>query len=115
MTTAEHELTTTSAVTLSTSSTMKALVYHGPGKRAWEDKPRPTIQDPGDALVAENASIGHCGQIALQNVKIGSANCRSSDPHDGIARLLDSRARLVLPCTLARTVIDQRFHVSAGA
>ena len=30
---------------------MKALVYHGPGKRAWEDKPRPTIQDPGDAIV----------------------------------------------------------------
>ena len=30
---------------------MKALVYHGPGKRAWEDKPRPTIKDPGDAIV----------------------------------------------------------------
>ena len=23
--------------------TMKALVYHGPGKRAWESKPRPAI------------------------------------------------------------------------
>ncbi|MDQ2977498.1 MAG: zinc-dependent alcohol dehydrogenase family protein [Acidobacteriota bacterium] len=30
---------------------MKALVYHGPGERAWENKPRPTIQDPGDAIV----------------------------------------------------------------
>jgi alcohol dehydrogenase len=30
---------------------MKALVYHGPGKRAWEDKPRPAIKDPGDAIV----------------------------------------------------------------
>jgi alcohol dehydrogenase len=30
---------------------MKALVYHGPGKRAWEDKPHPVIQDPGDAVV----------------------------------------------------------------
>jgi alcohol dehydrogenase len=30
---------------------MKALVYHGPGKRAWEDKPRPVIKDPGDAIV----------------------------------------------------------------
>ena len=30
---------------------MKALVYHGPGKGAWEDKPRPAIQDPGDAIV----------------------------------------------------------------
>ncbi|MEO8068261.1 MAG: zinc-dependent alcohol dehydrogenase family protein [Flavobacteriales bacterium] len=32
-------------------ATMKALVYHGPGKRAWEDKPRPVIQEPGDAIV----------------------------------------------------------------
>jgi alcohol dehydrogenase len=30
---------------------MKALVYHGPGELAWEDKPRPTIQLPGDAIV----------------------------------------------------------------
>src|SRR5579862_664019 len=30
---------------------MKALVYHGPGKRAWEDKPRPTIKESGDAIV----------------------------------------------------------------
>ena len=33
------------------STTMKALVYHGPGKCAWEDKPRPAIQDAGDAIV----------------------------------------------------------------
>lgn len=31
---------------------MKALVYHGPGKRAWEDKPRPVVQSPTDAVVA---------------------------------------------------------------
>ena len=30
---------------------IKALVYHGPGERAWEDKPRPAIQDPSDAIV----------------------------------------------------------------
>jgi alcohol dehydrogenase len=30
---------------------MKALVYHGPGKRAWENKPRPGVQEPGDAVV----------------------------------------------------------------
>ncbi|HET7752532.1 MAG TPA: zinc-dependent alcohol dehydrogenase family protein [Anaeromyxobacteraceae bacterium] len=30
---------------------MKALVYHGPGKRAWEEKPRPTITHPSDAIV----------------------------------------------------------------
>ena len=30
---------------------MKALVYHGPGQIAWEEKPMPTLQDPGDVLV----------------------------------------------------------------
>ena len=30
---------------------MKALVYHGPGKRALEDKPKPVIQAPTDAIV----------------------------------------------------------------
>ncbi len=33
------------------SSQMKALVYHGPGRRAWEDRPKPAIQDATDAVV----------------------------------------------------------------
>jgi alcohol dehydrogenase len=51
MTTAELELAPTSAATLNASKTMKALVYHGPGKRSWEDNARPDIQDPSDAIV----------------------------------------------------------------
>ncbi|KAE8765151.1 zinc-dependent alcohol dehydrogenase family protein [Georgenia thermotolerans] len=30
---------------------MKALVYHGPGEKAWEDVPDPTIQAPTDIIV----------------------------------------------------------------
>lgn len=30
---------------------MKALVYHGPDKKAWEEKPKPAIQVPTDAIV----------------------------------------------------------------
>jgi alcohol dehydrogenase len=30
---------------------MKALVYLGPGQRAWQTKPRPVVRDPGDAVV----------------------------------------------------------------
>jgi alcohol dehydrogenase len=51
MTTTAIQLPTTSAITRSATSTMKALVYHGPGESAWEDKPRPAIQAPGDAIV----------------------------------------------------------------
>ena len=30
---------------------MKALVYHGPGKKSWEEKPKPIIKQPTDAIV----------------------------------------------------------------
>jgi alcohol dehydrogenase len=30
---------------------MKALVYHGPGKKSWEEKPKPLIKEPTDAVV----------------------------------------------------------------
>jgi len=30
---------------------MKALVYHGPNSKAWEEKPNPAIQHPSDAIV----------------------------------------------------------------
>jgi alcohol dehydrogenase len=35
---------------------MMALVYHGPGTRAWEEKPRPTIADASDAVVRVTTS-----------------------------------------------------------
>jgi alcohol dehydrogenase len=30
---------------------MKALVYHGPGNKSWEEKEKPVIQHPSDAIV----------------------------------------------------------------
>ncbi len=33
------------------TNTMKALVYHGPGKKAWEEKPKASIQKNTDAVV----------------------------------------------------------------
>ena len=51
MTTPERKQATVSAATVSTSTAMKALVYHGPGKRAWEEKPRPALKTPDDAIV----------------------------------------------------------------
>jgi alcohol dehydrogenase len=35
---------------------MKALVYHGPGIKAWEDAPTPTIIDDTDAIVRVDAT-----------------------------------------------------------
>ena len=30
---------------------MKALVYHGPGRKDWEEKPRPSLKESTDAIV----------------------------------------------------------------
>ena len=35
---------------------MKALVYHGPGSRSWDDVPDPVIVDPTDAIVRIDSS-----------------------------------------------------------
>jgi alcohol dehydrogenase len=35
---------------------MKSLVYHGPGKPAWEDKPYPSVKESGDAIVRMTTS-----------------------------------------------------------
>jgi alcohol dehydrogenase len=35
---------------------MKALVYHGPGEKAWEEAPDPTIEEPTDAIVRVDSS-----------------------------------------------------------
>ncbi len=56
MATAELEHPIRSTSTTNRNTTMKALVYHGPDKSAWEDKPRPTIQDPVDAIVRVTTS-----------------------------------------------------------
>ena len=39
---------------------MQALVYHGPGQKAWEEAPKPTIMDDTDAVVHVDA-VTICG------------------------------------------------------
>ena len=34
---------------------MKALVYHGPGRRSWEEVPDPVVRDASDAVVRVDA------------------------------------------------------------
>ena len=68
------------------------------------------IDDP-DALVPENAPVGHGGQVALENVQVGPADRRGGDADDRVRRLLDRRPRLALPGVLAGTVVDERFHL----
>ena len=50
---------------------MKALVYHGPGKRSWDDVPYPVLQEPGDVIV-----IGTHGRGASTAALLGSVSRR---------------------------------------
>jgi alcohol dehydrogenase len=80
---------------------MKALVFHGPGKIAWEDKPKPVVQKPTDAVVrisktticgtdlhilkgdvpevADGRILGHEGVGVVQEVGGGVANFKPGD------------------------------------
>lgn len=80
---------------------MKALVYHGPGKRALEDKPKPTITDPTDAIVrisftticgtdlhimkgdvssvADGRTLGHEGVGVVEDAGSSVSNFRAGD------------------------------------
>jgi len=80
---------------------MKALVYHGPGKKSWEEKPNPTIQQPTDAVVkilktticgtdlhimkgdvpavTNGRIIGHEGVGIIEEVGSGVSNFKKGD------------------------------------
>lgn len=80
---------------------MKALVYKGPGKRSWEEKPKPTIQKPTDAIVridktticgtdlhilkgdvpavTEGRILGHEGLGVVDEVGSGVSNFKKGD------------------------------------
>jgi alcohol dehydrogenase len=80
---------------------MKALVYHGPGKKSWEDKPQPTIKTPTDAIVkilktticgtdlhimkgdvpevTDGRIIGHEGVGIIEEVGSGVSNFKKGD------------------------------------
>jgi alcohol dehydrogenase len=80
---------------------MKALVYHGAGKKNWEDKPKASIQHPTDAvvrittsticgtdlhimkgdlpLVTDGRILGHEGVGIVEEVGTGVSNFKKGD------------------------------------
>ena len=68
------------------------------------------LGDRADALVAEDASLGDGGDVALEDVQVGAADRRGVDPDDHVRRLQDRRVRDLLPRLLAGTVVDERLH-----
>lgn len=80
---------------------MKALVYHGPGNRKYEEKPKPTIQETTDAVVKiiktticgtdlhimkgdvpavkDGTTLGHEGVGIIEEVGDGVSNFKKGD------------------------------------
>jgi alcohol dehydrogenase len=80
---------------------MKALVYHGPGNRTYEEKPKPTIQETTDAVVKitktticgtdlhilkgdvpaveDGTTLGHEGVGIIEEVGDGVSNFKKGD------------------------------------
>ncbi|HBG45652.1 MAG TPA: alcohol dehydrogenase [Deltaproteobacteria bacterium] len=80
---------------------MKALVYHGPGKKAWEERPKPVVREDMDAIVrvfktticgtdlhilkgdvpevSEGRVLGHEGIGVIDEVGSGVRNFKKGD------------------------------------
>lgn len=80
---------------------MKALVYHGPGKQSWEEKQKPVIIEPTDAIVkitktticgtdlhimkgdvptvTDGRTLGHEGVGIIEEVGSGVTNFKKGD------------------------------------
>jgi alcohol dehydrogenase len=57
MTTAQTlDQTTAEARAANRPQTMKAVVFHGPGRKAWEERPCPALRTPTDAIVQITAT-----------------------------------------------------------
>ena len=67
--------------------------------------------DGADGLVAEDASVGDLGDVALQDVQIGAADRDGVDAHDRVGVVDDHRHRDVLPRLVLRTVIHECLHL----
>lgn len=63
---------------------MKALVYHGPGQKAWQEKAKPVIQQPTDAVVRVTKTT-LCG-TDLAILRGGVATCQPGTilGHEGV-------------------------------
>jgi len=67
-----------------TLATMQALVYHGPGKRAWEKRPRPKVQDATDAVVRITTST-ICGtDLHILKGDVPTVSARRILGHEGV-------------------------------
>ena len=69
---------------LGAAATMKALVYHGPAQRAWEERPRPSIREATDAIVRITTTT-ICGtDLHIMKGDVPTVNAGRILGHEGV-------------------------------
>ncbi|SDS59409.1 alcohol dehydrogenase catalytic domain-containing protein [Jiangella sp. DSM 45060] len=78
---------------------MKALVYHGPGRRSWEDVPDPAVKSPDDAVVRVD-----CVTICGTDLHILAGDVATAEPgrvlgHEAVGTVeeVGSNVRTIAP------------------
>ena len=86
---------------------MKALVYHGPGKRAWEEMPDAVIQQPTDAVVRVD------GVVFYQVLDAAKAAYEVSTLETAIINLIMTNIRTVLGSLDLDESLSKRDEINA--
>lgn len=63
---------------------MKALVYHGPAKQLWEEKPKPTIKEPADAIVRITKTTICCTDLHIMKGDVPTVTEGRTLGHEGV-------------------------------
>ena len=79
------------------------------------DDARADRLDHAHALVSEDAPGSHTRNVALQDVKVGSANGRSGHSNDRVTAVTNGRPGCGLPRSLAGAAVDQCLHDAVRA
>ena len=96
---------------------MRALVYHGPGQKAWEEVPDPEITDDGDVIVRVDATT-ICGTDLhiLRRRRARGAHGPDPRPRGRRDRRRDRRQRApALPRRPGARLLHQRLRDAAGS
>ena len=68
---------------------MKALVYHGPGNKAWEEVPNPTILHPTDVIVKIDATT-ICGtDLHILKGDVPAVKPGTILGHEGVGKVVE--------------------------
>ena len=73
------------------------------------------LNDGTDGLVPENASRRRLGNVALQDVQIGSADRGRIHSRDDVAIVFDLRVRDFAPALAARSLVHECVHRPTSA